>query len=72
MPNLRRAEASADTIAADVGRDLNIASLQDTNTYDSKQSSAGFQASICIPPFCYGTTVSGSANASEQLIEDNF
>ncbi|WP_319001439.1 hemagglutinin repeat-containing protein [Burkholderia sp. AU39826] len=70
--NLRGAEVSGNTVNASVGRDLNIASQQDTSTYDSKQSSAGFQASICVPPFCYGQTVSGSASASQQNINANY
>ncbi|MFM0358986.1 hemagglutinin repeat-containing protein [Paraburkholderia nemoris] len=70
--NLRGAEVSGNTVDANVGRDLNIASQQDTNTYNSQQTSAGFQASICVPPFCYGQTVSGSANASDQTIKDRF
>ncbi|WP_421377165.1 hemagglutinin repeat-containing protein [Paraburkholderia sp. DD10] len=70
--NLRGAEVSGNTVDANVGRDLNIASQQDTSTYKSQQSSAGFQASICVPPFCYGQTVSGSANASDQTIRNSF
>ncbi|MGV2288355.1 hemagglutinin repeat-containing protein [Trinickia sp. YCB016] len=70
--NLRGAEVSGGTVDANVGRDLNIQSPQDTNTYNSKQSSAGFQASLCIPPICYGTTVSGSASVSQQSIRDNY
>ncbi|CAG9241132.1 tRNA nuclease CdiA-2 [Burkholderia diffusa] len=70
--NLRGAEVSGNTVVANVGRDLNIASQQDTATYNSTQSSAGFQASICVPPFCYGQTVSGSASASEQDIKASF
>ncbi|MDR6388448.1 hemagglutinin repeat-containing protein [Paraburkholderia phenoliruptrix] len=70
--NLRGAEVAGNTVDANVGRDLNIASQQDTNTYDSKQTSAGFQASICVPPICYGTTVSGSASASDQTIKNNY
>ncbi|WP_258569983.1 hemagglutinin repeat-containing protein [Burkholderia sp. MBR-1] len=70
--NLRGAEVSGNTVNASVGRDLNVQSQQDTSTYDSKQSSAGFQASICVPPFCYGQTVSGSASASQQNINANY
>uniref|UniRef100_E1T9S0 Filamentous hemagglutinin family outer membrane protein n=1 Tax=Burkholderia sp. (strain CCGE1003) TaxID=640512 RepID=E1T9S0_BURSG len=70
--NLRGAEVAGNTVDANVGRDLNIASQQDTNTYDSKQTGSGFQASICVPPICYGTTVSGSASVSDQTIKDNF
>ena len=70
--NLRGAEVSGKTVDANVGRDLNIQSVQDTNTYDSKQVSGGFNMSICVPPICYGTTVSGSANVSDQWIKDNY
>jgi filamentous hemagglutinin len=28
--------------------------------------------SLCVPPFCYGQTVSGSVSASEQSINSNF
>lgn len=68
--NLRGAEVSGNTVDANVGRDLNIASPQDTNTYDSKQTSAGVQLSICVPPFCYGA--SGSGSVDEEAIKDNY
>ncbi|PKV10520.1 hypothetical protein XpruCFBP8353_23070, partial [Xanthomonas prunicola] len=32
---------SADTVLADIGGDLNIESLQDTNTYASKDKAVG-------------------------------
>ena len=70
--NLRGAEVAGNTVDANVGRDLNIQSRQDTSTYDSKQSSAGFQASICVPPFCFGQTVSGSASVSQQNIKADY
>ncbi|MEX3922020.1 hemagglutinin repeat-containing protein [Paraburkholderia sp. BR10872] len=70
--NLRGAEVSGKTVDANVGRDLNIQSVQDTNTYDSKQVSGGFSMSICVPPICYGSTVSGSASVSDQWIKDNY
>jgi len=70
--NLRGAEATGNRVVADVGHDLNIQSQQDTATYDSKQTSGGFQASICVPPFCYGQTVSGSASASQENVKANF
>ncbi|WP_279613407.1 hemagglutinin repeat-containing protein [Burkholderia sp. BCC0405] len=70
--NLRGAEVSGNTVNASVGRDLNVQSQQDTSTYDSKQSSAGFQASICVPPFCVGQTVSGSASVGETKINSNY
>ncbi|MFP3274750.1 MAG: hemagglutinin repeat-containing protein [Paraburkholderia sp.] len=70
--NLVGADVSGNTVDANVGRNLTITSPQDTNTYNSQQSSAGFQASICVPPICYGQTVSGSVSASDQKIKDNF
>ena len=53
-------------MAAAVGGNLSIESLQDKSTYDSKQSSAGIGLSLCVPPFCYGaSSVSGSLSASK-------
>jgi len=60
----------APKVTADVGGDLKIESLQDTAESRGKQSSAGVNLSLCIPPICYGTsTASGnvakaSANGS--------
>ncbi|CAB3783732.1 hemagglutinin repeat-containing protein [Pararobbsia alpina] len=65
-------EASADTVHVDVRRDLAIASPQNTSTFRSAQSSAGFQASLCMPPFCHGQTVEGSAQATVQMLRNNF
>ncbi|RKP44956.1 hemagglutinin repeat-containing protein [Trinickia fusca] len=70
--NLRGAEVSGNTVKADVGRDLNVQSPQDTNVYDSQQMSAGVQMSICFPPLCVGQTVSGSANFAQQSIKANY
>jgi filamentous hemagglutinin len=70
--NLRGAEVAGNTVDANVGRDLTLASQQNTNTYTSQQTSAGFQASVCVPPFCLGQAVSGGANASNQHIQDRF
>ncbi|WP_244305946.1 hemagglutinin repeat-containing protein [Paraburkholderia lacunae] len=70
--NLRGAEVSGNTVDANVGRDLNIQSVQDTNSYDSQQVSGGFNVSICVPPICYGSTVSGSASASDESISNRF
>ncbi|MFM0389617.1 hemagglutinin repeat-containing protein [Paraburkholderia dipogonis] len=70
--NLRGAEVAGNTVDANVGGDLNIQSVQDTDNYDSKQVSGGFNVSICVPPICYGSTVSGSASASDQSISNRF
>ncbi len=53
---LAGAQIHADSIQALVGGDLNIASRQDTSEHKNKQTSGGFGASICVPPFCYGET----------------
>ncbi|NVM78453.1 filamentous hemagglutinin [Duganella sp. SG902] len=50
---------ASDSVVAQVGGNLNIESLQDSSKFDSKQSSSGFNASLCIPPFCYGTSTVG-------------
>ncbi|MQA41712.1 hemagglutinin repeat-containing protein [Rugamonas aquatica] len=56
---------AAQTVVADIGGNLNIESLQDSSKFDSKQSSSGLNVSLCIPPFCVGTsTVSGSMSKS--------
>jgi filamentous hemagglutinin len=59
---LAGAQVRADEINALIDGDLNIVSRQDTEEQKSKQGSAGFGASICVPPFCYGTTVTASAS----------
>ncbi|MDF3202380.1 hemagglutinin repeat-containing protein [Pseudomonas sp. 1912-s] len=69
---LAGAQVRADTIKASIGRDLNIVSRQDTESSKSKQSSAGFGASICIPPFCYGSTVAGSANIAAAKMNSDY
>ena len=69
---LAGAQVRADSIKADIGGDLNVASRQDTDTQKSKQGSAGVGASICVPPFCYGTTVTGSANISAGNMNSDY
>uniref|UniRef100_UPI000AC97B40 hemagglutinin repeat-containing protein n=1 Tax=Pseudomonas corrugata TaxID=47879 RepID=UPI000AC97B40 len=61
---LAGAQVHADEINALIDGNLNIVSRQDTQDQKSKQSSGGFGASICIPPFCYGTPVAASANVA--------
>jgi filamentous hemagglutinin len=70
--NLNGAQVRGETVIANIGRDLNIASQQDADTYHSKQDSAGFSASVCIPPFCYGTTVEASANAAKANTDSTY
>ncbi|WP_165497346.1 hemagglutinin repeat-containing protein [Phytopseudomonas dryadis] len=69
--NLRGAIVTAKQVTAEVGGDLNLASLQDIDNYKSKQQSAGVGLSLCIPPFCAGvSTVSGSF--SQQKIDSEY
>jgi len=58
---LKGAVVQGKQVTASVGGNLNIESVQDTSKYDAKQQSAGVGVSVCIPPFCYG---SSSASAS--------
>ncbi|WLH68687.1 hemagglutinin repeat-containing protein [Pseudomonas sp. FP2309] len=69
---LKGAQVRANRIKADIGGNLNIISLQDTESSRSKQSSAGFGASICVPPFCYGSTVAGSANLAAANMNSDY
>lgn len=62
---------SGNNVAADIGGNLNIESLQDRSTYESKQTSAGFNASLCVPPFCYGASTVG-ASFSKSNVNGNY
>lgn len=70
--NLIGAQVAGKTVTADVGGQLNIQSLQDSSNYESKQTTGGFGLSLCIPPFCYGTAVTGNVSASKQQIDHNY
>jgi filamentous hemagglutinin len=61
---LQGATVSAPNVTGTIGGDLTITSLQDISRFAGKQSSAGLQASICFPPFCYGITGTGSVSRS--------
>lgn len=66
------AQLAGKTVEMDVGGKLNIETLQDSSNYASKQTTGGFGLSLCIPPFCYGTTVSGNLSASKQQVDHNY
>ncbi|MEF2250817.1 hemagglutinin repeat-containing protein [Ralstonia solanacearum] len=70
--NLRGAQASGNTVNATVGRNLNVESRQDTDNYASRSESGGAQVSLCIPPICYGSAVSGSANVAEGRTDSTY
>ncbi|MDQ0027816.1 filamentous hemagglutinin [Variovorax paradoxus] len=61
---LNGATIEGNRVTVDVGGDLNIATLQDVNVGQSRQSSGGFGVSLCIPPICYGAVATVSANAA--------
>ncbi|XXE00003.1 hemagglutinin repeat-containing protein [Pseudomonas sp. Z3-6] len=69
---LEGAQVRADTIKASIGGNLNIVSRQDTESSKSKQSSGGIGASICVPPFCYGSMVAGSANIAAANMNSDY
>lgn len=70
--NLKGAQLVAERIEGSIGRDLNIESRQDTDVYHSKESSSGMQASICVPPFCYGTTVNASGTMASGKTDSTY
>uniref|UniRef100_UPI00055019AA hemagglutinin repeat-containing protein n=1 Tax=Andreprevotia chitinilytica TaxID=396808 RepID=UPI00055019AA len=70
--NLIGAQARGNKVETDIGRDLNVISLQDTDTYRAKQDSSGFNASVCVPPFCYGTTVSASVSVGKGKTNSDY
>ncbi len=69
---LKGAQIKGDSITAHVGRDLLIESLQDTDNYHSLQKNSGLALSLCIPPFCYGATVSGTVSAGKGKIDSDY
>ncbi|MDH0093465.1 hemagglutinin repeat-containing protein, partial [Achromobacter mucicolens] len=68
---LKGAAAKADQIIASVGGNLLLESLQDSSKYDSKNKSAGFGISLCIPPYCHGSS-NAWANADAGKMNSNF
>lgn len=63
---LKGATIEAKHVVADIGGGLNIESQQNTSSFDSKQQSAGIGVSVCLPPFCYGTSsVSGNLSGAK-------
>ncbi|RKP46789.1 hemagglutinin repeat-containing protein, partial [Trinickia fusca] len=68
---LKGAVASGKQVVADVGGNLNVESLQDTDHYDSKQQSAGVSVSVCVPPFCYGSS-SVAGNVGQQKMNSDY
>jgi filamentous hemagglutinin len=69
---LNGANLSGEHVELNAGRNLEIASQQDHASYDSHESSSGFNASICVPPICAGVPVQGSANVSGSKIYNDY
>ena len=69
--NLIGAVAKGEQVVADVGGDLNIASLQDASTYDAQQKSGGISVSVCVPPLCYGLSSVGGG-LSKSRVEGSY
>ena len=69
--NLKGATVSAHSINANIGGDLNIVSQQDSSQYTSKQTSSGLGVSLCLPPYCYGSS-SASGSYGKSKINGDF
>ncbi|WP_235195310.1 hemagglutinin repeat-containing protein [Pseudomonas brassicacearum] len=69
---LAGAQVRADAIKADVGANLHIASRQDEASKKNKRTSGGVGVSICVPPFCLGSMVSGSAEYAGSKVNSNY
>ncbi|WP_445335768.1 hemagglutinin repeat-containing protein [Citrobacter koseri] len=67
---LKGAELEGNRVVVNTGRDLTISSVQDTASYDSRQSSSGAGLSLCVPPICYGAS-SGNVSASGENVTQN-
>lgn len=63
--NLVGAVAKGEQVSADVGGDLNIQSLQDTSTYDSKQQNISGSVTV-------GVGYSGSLSYSQQQLHNDY
>lgn len=69
---LKGTELNGDKVAVDVGRNLTIASQQDTDEYASKSASGGVSVSVCVPPICAGNVVQGSVTAAGGKITNDY
>jgi len=70
--NLYGATLAANTVKLDVGGDLNIASLQSVSHYASRQTNSNAGVSLCIPPICAGTWVSGSVGMQKAKANSDY
>ena len=65
---LSGAQVNGNSVRADIGRDLTITSLQDSDNYDSKQTSFGAGGSFTIGSM----TGSGYINVSQDKMHSNY
>jgi len=65
---LKGAQVNGEQIIANVGRDLTLQSLQDSDYYDAKQKNVSAGASVAI----IGTGGSASVSASQSKIDSNY
>ncbi|WP_119742566.1 hemagglutinin repeat-containing protein [Pseudomonas sp. Larv2_ips] len=68
---LKGAVVTGKQVTADVGGDFSVESLQDTSTYKAKQTSLGVGVSICVPPFCIGSS-SFTLSQNKGIQKSNF
>ncbi|MDQ7985135.1 hemagglutinin repeat-containing protein [Pseudomonas sp. G34] len=70
--SIRGAQVAGQSVKAQVGGDLLVESLQDTSTYASQQKNTGAGLSLCIPPFCVGTPVSGNLSLAKSKSNGDY
>lgn len=70
--SIRGAQVTGASVKAQVGGDLLVESLQDTSTYASQQKNTGAGLSLCIPPFCVGTLVSGNLSLAKSRANGDY
>ncbi|MFO2466511.1 hemagglutinin repeat-containing protein [Pseudomonas sp. 15FMM2] len=68
---LKGAVVTGKQVTADVGGDFSVESLQDSSTYKAKQTTLGVGVSICVPPFCIGSS-SLSVTQSKGIQKANY
>jgi hypothetical protein len=68
---LQGAVVSGNTVTAVVGGNLLIQSPVNTSDHQETGSTSGFGVSLCIPPWCYGSS-SGSVSAGASQLNGHF
>jgi len=72
---LNGASVEARQVIANIGTsgegNLAIVSVQDSHTYNSEQDDFGVGVTLCIPPFCYGTS-SAALSISDSDVNSDY